>query len=193
MAAQEVVRTRLERNQRIRFTLCCMQRRSCPATQTSPSPACTSKGFPPGVGDTPHFPRRSAGLGLGHVNRNHPDHPGRRPIARRRRLLLFPASVGPGGSPPQPHERRRLGTLSKVPIMTPKTRNRKPPESAKNIQPLDPREYPLARDSRGTAAREEIRCQSPMVSAPRQSQRPVERGNESRPHARGQGRGTRVS
>lgn len=31
--------------------------------------------------------------------------------------------------------------------------------------PLDPREYPLARDSRGSARRPEIRAQTPRVSA----------------------------
>ncbi len=47
--------------------------------------------------------------------------------------------------------------------------------SANTKQPLDPREYPKARDSRGKAGREEIRAQTPRVPAPRQSQRPPEK------------------
>ena len=57
-------------------------------------------------------------------------------------------------------------------------------QSTSKKQPLDPREYPLARDSRGSAAREEIRTKTPMVSAPRQSSRPVERSNRKRAHSR---------
>ena len=53
---------------------------------------------------------------------------------------------------------------------------------ASKKQPSDPREYPLARDSRGSARREEIRSKTPMVSAPRQSRRPVERSTQKRAH-----------
>jgi hypothetical protein len=47
--------------------------------------------------------------------------------------------------------------------------------------PLDPREFPQARDSRGSAGRTEIRAQNPRVTAPRQSDRPVvrSRGNQT--------------
>jgi len=51
-------------------------------------------------------------------------------------------------------------------------------------RPLDPREYPLARDARGSAGREEIRAKTSMVSAPRQSNRPVERSNQNQTHGR---------
>ena len=57
-------------------------------------------------------------------------------------------------------------------------------ESTSNKKPSDPREYPLARDSRGSAGREEIRAKTPMVAAPRQSNRPVERSNQNRTHGR---------
>ena len=50
--------------------------------------------------------------------------------------------------------------------------------------PLDPREYPQARDSRGSAGRAEIRAQNPRVAAPRQSNRPVERSNQNQTHGR---------
>ena len=49
-------------------------------------------------------------------------------------------------------------------------------------KPSDPREYPAARDSRGTSSRQEIRAHEAKVSAPRQSQRTPERGNQSRKH-----------
>jgi hypothetical protein len=61
-------------------------------------------------------------------------------------------------------------------------RGQKKPQSKK--RPLDPREYPLARDVRGSARREEIRSKTPMVSAPRQSRRSVERSNQKRTHTR---------
>lgn len=51
------------------------------------------------------------------------------------------------------------------------------------VRPLDPREYPQARDARGSAGRGEIRTKSPMVSAPRQSRRPMERSNQKRTHS----------
>jgi len=57
-------------------------------------------------------------------------------------------------------------------------------ESLSNKQPLDPRANPLARDSRGAAAREEIRAKTTMRSAPRQSQRPVERSGQKRAHGK---------
>jgi len=50
--------------------------------------------------------------------------------------------------------------------------------------PLDPREYPLARDVRGAAGREEIRSNVPMIAAPRQSNRPVVRSNQNQTHGR---------
>jgi len=49
-------------------------------------------------------------------------------------------------------------------------------------KPSDPREYPLARDARGSASRQEIRRMNPSVNAPRQSKRPGERSNQSRTH-----------
>ena len=42
---------------------------------------------------------------------------------------------------------------------------------ASKKRPLDPREHPQARDARGSAGREEIRAQGPVVSAPRQPRR----------------------
>jgi hypothetical protein len=57
-------------------------------------------------------------------------------------------------------------------------------ESPSNKKPLDQRENPMARDSRGSAKRDEIRAQTPMVSAPRQSQKPMERSNQKRAHKR---------
>jgi hypothetical protein len=56
--------------------------------------------------------------------------------------------------------------------------------SQSNKHPLDPREYPLARDVRGSAGREEIRSKTPMVSAPRQSNRPMQQGNRNQTHGR---------
>lgn len=50
--------------------------------------------------------------------------------------------------------------------------------------PLDPREYPQARDSRGSAGRTEIRAQTPRISAPRQSNRPVVRSSRNQTHGR---------
>jgi len=67
---------------------------------------------------------------------------------------------------------------------------KKPTQSASvkltpgNKKPLDPREYPLARDSRGSAGRDEIRAKTAVVSAPRQSARPMERSNQKRAHGR---------
>jgi hypothetical protein len=49
---------------------------------------------------------------------------------------------------------------------------------------LDPREYPLARDARGAAGREDIRAKTSMVSAPRQSNRPLARSNQNQTHGR---------
>ena len=56
--------------------------------------------------------------------------------------------------------------------------------SASNKQPADPRANPLARSPKGSATREEIRAKTPMVSAPRQSNRPVERSGQKRAHSR---------
>jgi hypothetical protein len=60
---------------------------------------------------------------------------------------------------------------------------RGPKKSQNKKVPLDPREYPLARDARGSARREEIRSKTPVVSAPRQSRRPMERSNQKRTHS----------
>jgi len=57
-------------------------------------------------------------------------------------------------------------------------------KSTNNKKPSDPREYPLARDSRGSASRAEIRAKTPMVSSPRQSNRPTERSGQKRAHKR---------
>src|SRR5688572_12956892 len=67
-----------------------------------------------------------------------------------------------------------------------KNETQSPPlrKSASKKRPLDPREFPLSRDARGSAGREEIRSKTPMVSAPRQSRRPVERSNQKRAHTR---------
>jgi len=59
-------------------------------------------------------------------------------------------------------------------IMKKETQRQPSQKSAGKKRPLDPREFPLARDARGSAGREEIRSQTPMVSAPRQSRRPIE-------------------
>jgi hypothetical protein len=56
-------------------------------------------------------------------------------------------------------------------------------KSQSKKRPLDPREHPQARDSRGSAAREEIRSKTPMVSAPRQSRRTAERSSQKRTHS----------
>jgi hypothetical protein len=53
-------------------------------------------------------------------------------------------------------------------------------EAMSKKRPLDPREFPLARDARGSARREEIRSKSPVVSAPRQTRRPMERSRPKR-------------
>ncbi len=65
---------------------------------------------------------------------------------------------------------------------TKKDLGQNPPQS--NKRPLDPREYPLARDARGSAGREEIRAKTQMVSAPRQSNRQMERINQNQTHGR---------
>jgi hypothetical protein len=57
-------------------------------------------------------------------------------------------------------------------------------KSASKKLPLDPRENPLARDSRGAAGRTEIRAQTPRISAPRQSNRPVVRSSRNQTHGR---------
>ena len=62
------------------------------------------------------------------------------------------------------------------------SRTQQDKESASNKQPVDPRANPLARDARGAASREEIRAKTTMVSAPRQSNRPVERSGQKRAH-----------
>jgi hypothetical protein len=53
-----------------------------------------------------------------------------------------------------------------------------------NKQPVDTRADPLAHDSRGAARHEEIRTKAPMLSAPRQSNRPTERSGQNRAHTR---------
>ena len=62
------------------------------------------------------------------------------------------------------------------------SRTQQDKESASNKQPVDPRANHLARDSRGTASREEIRAKTPVFSAPRQSNRPAERSGQTRAH-----------
>lgn len=57
-------------------------------------------------------------------------------------------------------------------------------ESASNKQPLDPRVNPMARTTKGSATREEIRTKAPVVSAPRQSRRPAERSGQKRTNTR---------
>ena len=66
--------------------------------------------------------------------------------------------------------------------MNTESRTQQDKESASNKQPVDPRANLLARDSRGTASREEIRAKTAMVSAPRQSNRPAERSGQKRAH-----------
>ena len=53
--------------------------------------------------------------------------------------------------------------------------NQPPKKTVSRKKALDPREYPLARDARGKASREEVRAQTPRLSAPRQSLRPVKK------------------
>ncbi|MHB9009745.1 MAG: hypothetical protein ACYDC1_22755 [Limisphaerales bacterium] len=68
--------------------------------------------------------------------------------------------------------------------MKKESRTQQNKESASNKQPVDPRADPLARTPKGSATREEIRAQAPVVAAPRQSRRPVERSGQPRAHAR---------
>jgi hypothetical protein len=68
--------------------------------------------------------------------------------------------------------------------MKKESRTQQNKESASNKQPSDPREYPLARDSRASAGREEIRAKAPVLCAPRQSRRPIERSYQKRAHKR---------
>jgi len=68
--------------------------------------------------------------------------------------------------------------------MKKESRTQQNKEAASNKQPSDPREYPLARDSRGSAGRTEIRAKTAMVSAPRKSNRPIERSGQKRAHTR---------
>ena len=63
-----------------------------------------------------------------------------------------------------------------------------PPESVRasarkivgSKHPLDPRENPAARDSRGSASRAEIRRETSHIPAPRQSARRAERHSQPR-------------
>jgi hypothetical protein len=69
----------------------------------------------------------------------------------------------------------------------PKTRvvtARSPRKAQSTKRPLDAREYPAARDSRGKASRAEIRREGTRIAAPRASNRTAERGNQSRSHKR---------
>ena len=68
--------------------------------------------------------------------------------------------------------------------MKKESRTQQDKESASNKQPVDPRANPLARTAKGSATREEIRAQSPVVSAPRQSRRAMERSGQARAHTR---------
>jgi len=76
-----------------------------------------------------------------------------------------------------------------IPSSSAKATGSLPITPAKSIRggkkPSDPREYPLARDARGSASRQEIRRMAPSVNAPRQSRRPTERSNQSRSHRSG--------
>lgn len=55
------------------------------------------------------------------------------------------------------------------------------PNRPQEVHPLDPREYPFARDKRGSANREEIRQRTTQVHpAARQSQRQPERSSQAR-------------
>ena len=62
--------------------------------------------------------------------------------------------------------------------------DQQPAKSVGKKQPLDPREYPLARDERGSPTREEIRDMTPVATAPRESHRPMERSGQKRAHTR---------
>ena len=68
--------------------------------------------------------------------------------------------------------------------MKKESRTQQDKESASSKQPVNPRDNPLARSAKGSATREEIRSQSPVVSAPRRSDRPVERSGQKRAHSR---------
>ena len=68
--------------------------------------------------------------------------------------------------------------------MKKESRTQQDKESASNKQPVDPRANPLARSAKGSATREEIRAKTPMVSAPRQPRRPMERSGQKRAHSR---------
>ena len=68
--------------------------------------------------------------------------------------------------------------------MKKESRTQQHKESASNKQPADPRANPLARSTKGSATREEIRAKTPVVSAPRQSNRPAERSGQKRTHTR---------
>jgi hypothetical protein len=83
-----------------------------------------------------------------------------------------------GGTYRQNHATQLIATMKK------ESRTQQNKESASNKRPLDRREYPLARDSRGSAGREEIRAKTQMVSAPRQSRRPTERSQQQRTQSR---------
>ena len=75
-------------------------------------------------------------------------------------------------------------TAKKVTAMKKESRSQQAKKAAGAKKPSSAREYPGARDSRGSPGREEIRSKTPMVSAPRQSQRPVERSSQKRAHTR---------
>jgi len=75
---------------------------------------------------------------------------------------------------------QRDARSSKETFMQKQTHGQQSIQSPNRKKPLDPREFPKARDERGSAGREEIRTKTPMVSAPRQSDRPVERTGQKR-------------
>ncbi len=68
--------------------------------------------------------------------------------------------------------------------MKKESRTQQNKESASNKQPVDPRANPKARSTKGSATRDEIRTKTPVVSAPRQSNRPAERSGQKRTHTR---------
>jgi hypothetical protein len=66
-----------------------------------------------------------------------------------------------------------------IPMKT-NARTQQAKETLSNKQPANPRAY--GHESRRVAEREEIRRHSPVLNAPRQTKRPVERSNQRRSH-----------
>ena len=109
------------------------------------------------------------------------DQRGRRPETRQS-IESHMAGREQHGFPPADRD-GGLGSSHQPKFFMKKTsRTEQDKESASNKQPVDPRAHPLARSPKGSATREEIRAKTPMVSAPRQSNRPVERSGQKRPN-----------